>query len=109
MSNSSKNYKNIFTKNNSNNIKEIHLKGKEEIDKVMQELAQSMSAFRRSIEYLQDYIDLPGLKMWQDEMNRVFSFNIEQECNRFLKKKIYLFLLQMVKYYLLVHQKHLRI
>jgi WASH complex subunit strumpellin len=29
------------------------------------------------------------LKVWQEEFSRIINFNIEQECNRFLKKKIY--------------------
>lgn len=54
----------------------------------MNALAVRMVAFRRSIEYVQDYIDLAGLKIWQEELSRVIYYNIEQECNRFLKKKV---------------------
>ena len=61
----------------------------QDVEKVMSRLALRMSAFQRSIEYVQDYIDLPGLKVWQEELSRVVYYNIEQECNRFLKKKVY--------------------
>lgn len=60
-----------------------------EVGKVMNALAIRMNAFRRSVEYVQDYIDLAGLRIWQEELSRVVYYNIEQECNRFLKKKAY--------------------
>lgn len=37
---------------------------------------------------VQDYVGIYGLKMWQEEYTRVINFNVERECNRFLKKKI---------------------
>ena len=30
-----------------------------------------------------------GLKIWQEEFSRIVNFNVEQECNSFLKKKVY--------------------
>ena len=33
-------------------------------------------------------MDLAGLKMWQEELSRIVNYNIEQECNRYLKKKV---------------------
>ena len=30
---------------------------------------------------------MAGLKMWQEELGRIVNYNIEQECNRYLKKK----------------------
>lgn len=59
-----------------------------EFVKVMSNLSDHMGALRLSIEYIQDYVDLPGLKMWQEEIGRVISFYVERECNRFIKKKI---------------------
>ena len=47
-----------------------------------------MDGFRRSIEYVQDYVDMAGLKMWQEELARIINYNIEQECNRYIKKKV---------------------
>ena len=51
-------------------------------------LASGLNTFRRSFEYVQDYVDLYGLKVWQTQLTRVLAFYTEQECNRFLKKKI---------------------
>uniref|UniRef100_H2YIV2 WASH complex subunit 5 n=1 Tax=Ciona savignyi TaxID=51511 RepID=H2YIV2_CIOSA len=51
-------------------------------------LAQSMDAFRRSFEYIQDYVNIYGLKIWQKEMQRIINYNVEQECNSFLRQKV---------------------
>mmetsp|Transcript_48746 Transcript_48746/g.137173 ORF Transcript_48746/g.137173 Transcript_48746/m.137173 type:complete len:1158 (+) Transcript_48746:260-3733(+) len=59
-----------------------------EFERVMSQLGQQMEGFRRSIEYIQDYVDLAGLKMWQEEVSRIINYNIEQECNKYLKKKV---------------------
>ncbi len=54
----------------------------------LSQLASALSTFRRSFEYVQDYVDLYGLKVWQTQLTRVLAFYTEQECNRYLKKKI---------------------
>jgi WASH complex subunit strumpellin len=59
-----------------------------DLDRCLKRLAKVMDGFRRSVEYLQDYVDLAGLKMWQEELSRIVNYNIEQECNRYLKKKV---------------------
>jgi WASH complex subunit strumpellin len=59
-----------------------------DFNRQMKKLSSQMDGFRRSIEYIQDYVDMAGLKMWQEELARIVNFNIEQECNRYLKKKV---------------------
>nr|XP_018671591.1 WASH complex subunit 5 isoform X1 [Ciona intestinalis] len=54
----------------------------------LQTLSQTMDAYRRSFEYIQDYVDIYGLKIWQKEMLRIINYNVEQECNSFLRQKI---------------------
>ncbi|KAK3865433.1 hypothetical protein Pcinc_028961 [Petrolisthes cinctipes] len=49
---------------------------------------QQMTGFRISFEYIQDYISMYGLKIWQEEMSRIVNYNVEQECNQLVKKKI---------------------
>lgn len=46
-----------------------------------------MDGFRRSFEYIQDYVSIYGLKIWQEEMSRIINYNVEQECNAFLRHK----------------------
>eukprot|EP01100_Stratorugosa_tubuloviscum_P013540 TRINITY_DN682_c0_g1_i1.p1 TRINITY_DN682_c0_g1~~TRINITY_DN682_c0_g1_i1.p1 ORF type:complete len:1155 (-),score=441.79 TRINITY_DN682_c0_g1_i1:57-3521(-) len=55
----------------------------------LNKLSETLDGFRRSFEYIQDYINLFGLKIWQEEFSRIINFYVEQECNTFLKKKIY--------------------
>ena len=47
-----------------------------------------MDAFCRSFEYIQDYVNIHGMKIWQEEVSRIINYNIEQECNSFLRTKV---------------------
>ncbi|XP_055343798.1 WASH complex subunit 5-like [Paramacrobiotus metropolitanus] len=51
-------------------------------------LGVKMDGFRRSFEYIQDYVELYGLKIWQEETSRIINYNVEQECNTFLRNKV---------------------
>ena len=52
-------------------------------------LTKRLEGFRRSFEYIQDYVNIYGLKIWQEEFSRICDYYVESECNTFLKKKIY--------------------
>ena len=54
----------------------------------LKQLGQTIDGFRRSFEYVQDYVNIYGLKIWQEEMSRVVNFNVERECNSFLRQKV---------------------
>ena len=51
-------------------------------------IGAQMDGFRRSFEYIQDYVNIYGLKIWQEEMSRIINYNVEQECNSFLRTKV---------------------
>ncbi len=51
-------------------------------------IGAQMDGFRRSFEYIQDYVNIYGLKIWQEEMSRIVNYNVEQECNSFLRTKV---------------------
>jgi WASH complex subunit strumpellin len=55
----------------------------------LDKLNEQIDGFRRSFEYIQDYANIYGLKIWQEEFSRIVYFHVEQECNSFLKKKIF--------------------
>lgn len=55
----------------------------------LEKLSEQLDGFRRSFEYIQDYANLYGLKIWQEEFSRIVYFYVEQECNTFSKKKIF--------------------
>lgn len=66
-------------------------KGKKDHEQMMdnlKKLANIIDGYRRSFEYIQDYLNINGLKIWQEEMMRIINFNVEQECNSFLRKRI---------------------
>ena len=60
---------------------------RQEIDTHMSRVASTLDGLKRSIEYLQDYIGIAGLKIFQQELGRIINYNTEQEANRYLKKK----------------------
>ena len=47
------------------------------------ELAKQLDGFQRSFEYIQDYINTYGLKVWQEEFTRVINLNVDIECGRY--------------------------
>ncbi|CAH1773129.1 unnamed protein product [Owenia fusiformis] len=51
-------------------------------------MGATMDGFRRSFEYIQDYVNIYGLKIWQEEVSRIINYNVEQECNSFLRTKV---------------------
>ena len=53
-------------------------------------LGDRMNGFRVSFEYIQDYVNIYGLKIWQEEVSRIINYNVEQECNSFLRTKVYI-------------------
>lgn len=59
-----------------------------EIKAKLTTLSETMDGFRRSFEYIQDYVCIYGLKIWQEEVSRIVNFNVEQECNAFMRHKI---------------------
>ena len=62
------------------------------------ELGERMDGFRRSFEYIQDYVNIYGLKIWQEEVSRIINYNVEQECNSFLRTKVFIIYTILGKY-----------
>ncbi|KAJ9583230.1 hypothetical protein L9F63_022420, partial [Diploptera punctata] len=54
----------------------------------LEALGKIMDGHRRSFEYIQDYVNIYGLRIWQEEVSRIISYNVEQECNSFLRNKV---------------------
>eukprot|EP00040_Diaphanoeca_grandis_P027104 m.153504 g.153504 ORF g.153504 m.153504 type:complete len:1159 (+) comp30837_c1_seq2:255-3731(+) len=61
----------------------------EELQRNLITLAGTMSGYKRSFEYIQDYVNIYGLKIWQEEVSRIVNYNVEQECNSFLRTIIH--------------------
>ncbi|CAH1180444.1 unnamed protein product [Phaedon cochleariae] len=61
----------------------------DDLQQKLKTLVRIMDGYKRSFEYIQDYININGLKIWQEEVTRIINFNVEQECNGFLRNKIH--------------------
>ncbi|XP_061388167.1 WASH complex subunit homolog 5 [Musca vetustissima] len=59
-----------------------------ELETKLEQLAKTMDGYRRSFEYIQDYLNVHGLKILQQELTRVINYNVERECNAFLRNKV---------------------
>jgi WASH complex subunit strumpellin len=59
-----------------------------ELESKLLALSEKMNGFNRSFEYIQDYVNIYGLKIWQEEVSRIINYNVEQECNSFLRTKV---------------------
>jgi len=51
-------------------------------------LANSLENFKRAIEYIQDFVNIYGVKIWQEEFNRIINKYIDLEANTFLSKQM---------------------
>ncbi|KAJ8919831.1 hypothetical protein NQ315_006360 [Exocentrus adspersus] len=61
----------------------------EDLENKLKSLGHIMDGYKRSFEYIQDYININGLKIWQEEVTRIINYNVEQECNGFLRNKVH--------------------
>ena len=57
-------------------------------NKMIDLVGRALEGIQHSFEYMGDYVNLDGLRIWHHEYNRIMCFLVEQESNRFLKKKI---------------------
>lgn len=62
----------------------------------LKELGATMDGFHRSFEYIQDYVNIYALKIWQEEVSRIINYNVEQECNNFLRTKVSKYILKFL-------------
>lgn len=70
------------------NVTPKTMTSKSELFAKLEQVAIVMDGFRRSFEYIQDYVCIYGLKIWQEEVSRLVNFYIEQECNAFSRQKV---------------------
>mmetsp|Transcript_12857 Transcript_12857/g.40591 ORF Transcript_12857/g.40591 Transcript_12857/m.40591 type:complete len:1173 (-) Transcript_12857:1104-4622(-) len=55
----------------------------------VQQLGSLLDGFKRSLSYIQDYLNLHGLRVWQEEISRIVGHLVEMESNSFLKRRLY--------------------
>lgn len=76
------------TNNNSDLVR-----AKKEISERLDQLQEALNMYKRSFEYVQDYLNIHSLWIWQGELSRVINLDLDQatraltgDCN-FLKKE----------------------
>lgn len=58
------------------------------LESKLQQTSQRVDGIRRSFEYIGDYVNSHGLKIFQEELSRLINFATEQESNAWRKVKI---------------------
>ena len=51
-------------------------------------LSRRLEGFQRALECIEDYVSIQGLRMWHEESSRIINYNVEQEVNKYLLKKV---------------------
>lgn len=69
-------------------ILDCTLNSKFNLQKVLSELGKEILAIRRGFIYIQDYINIDGSRIWNEEMHRLINCYTDLEANKFLSKKI---------------------
>ena len=60
-----------------------------QFDEMMHRLGKQLTGIRNAFEFVQDYVNVHGLRIWLEEFFRIVNFNVEMECNIFLTRKLY--------------------
>ncbi|XP_065337237.1 WASH complex subunit 5 [Cloeon dipterum] len=55
-------------------------KTKGDLESKLNSLGKAMDGYQRSLGYMQDYVRMNGVQIWQEEMSKLFAYSLEQEC-----------------------------
>jgi len=47
----------------------------QDFERSLTALGQKLDGFKQSFEYIQDYVSIYGLKIWQEEFSRIINYN----------------------------------
>ena len=50
-------------------------------------LKNNFVGLKRSIEYIQDFLNVQGEKIWREELSRIIDYAVEKEATRLVNKK----------------------
>jgi WASH complex subunit strumpellin len=51
-------------------------------------LSKRLEGFQNALCCIEDFVAIHGSKIWHEEMSRIISYNVEQEVNKYLLKKV---------------------
>jgi WASH complex subunit strumpellin len=47
-----------------------------------------IQGLKRSVNYIQDFLNIPGEKLWREELARLINFAVEKEATVLINKKV---------------------
>jgi len=53
----------------------------------LEALKLRITGLKRSIEYIQDFLNVYGEKIWNEEITRIYEFAVEKEATALVNKK----------------------
>lgn len=56
--------------------------------KSLESLSKRLNGFRNALTCIEDFVAIHGSKIWHNELSRIVSYNVEQEVNKYLLKKV---------------------
>ena len=59
----------------------------DELENRLKTLKSQITGLKRSIEYIQDFLNVYGEKIWNEEITRIFEFAVEKEATQLVNKK----------------------
>lgn len=59
----------------------------ESLESKFEMLREKFTGLKRSIEYIQDFLNLPGEQIWREELTRIINFAVEKESTALVNKK----------------------
>lgn len=59
----------------------------ESLESKFEMLRARFTGLKRSIEYIQDFLNLPGEQIWREELTRIINFAVEKESTALVNKK----------------------
>ena len=50
-------------------------------------LREKFTGLKRSLEYIQDFLNIPGESIWREELTRIINHAVEKESTALVNKK----------------------
>ncbi len=61
--------------------------GSETLEHKLELVRDKFTGLKRSIEYIQDFLNIEGEKIWREELTRIIKYAVEKESTRLVTKK----------------------
>jgi len=65
-----------------------HKGDNQELQEKLQTLKNKFKGLKKSFEYIQDFLNIPGEQIWREEVSRIFRINLDKEGIKLISRKI---------------------